>query len=172
MGVEKPIIGITDDLVTEALDDKGWDEETADSFTAEILDQMRAEQPNLHSYVKRAMALSLKSPDSTLISAVMTYKMLPEELRRDRLEAEQIDIAHRSVFESQNINPSESGNPTVNVSWAFKKFTQDSPAYVTWLGAATETFSPDEQPDFIRGAIIILLPFYMREEARRMEQRF
>ncbi len=171
MSSERPIIGITEELVDGTLDDNRWDEETADSFAAETLDQMGVEQPDLQLYVKKAIDTSLRSPDSTLISAVMTYRMLPEQIRGDRLNADQINTAHRSFFESQNSTPSKSGNPTINVSWAFEKLMKDSPAYVTWLDAAAGTFSPDEQPDFVRGALTILVPFYMRGEARRMEQK-
>lgn len=170
---ERLILGISEDTVVEVLDDPRWDEDSADAFAQEVMSEIENDQPALFRFIQLTLQYNRSGdPDWVSISTTMSYKMLPEEMRRDKLEQKHIDVVRRSMFESQNPNTPGAKSATVNVSWALGKLQKDSPAYVEWLNdSLTSMDTKEAQSDFVLGAIVVVLPFYMREEARRMEKR-
>lgn len=171
MAVERLILGITSQSIDTSLRRVAavTDEQYGDWLNGEM-ERLEQEQPELSRFLIHASLDVVRSPFVYMTAIMSAYHMIPDSTRSKRVTTEETQVAHQSLKESSDVGV---GKTTLNLRWYADKIEGDSPDFVRWISAELGNF-PDryDQQDFFRGAMFTVLPFYMREEARRLEESF
>lgn len=135
---------------------------------------MRTEQPELFAYIQLAAgyATDLSAYGS---GALLTYSILPKSHTQKPLTKGEIGAMKHTLAEHV-VHKEQDGKQkaVIELSWFRDKIEKDSPIFIGWLQDSLKqigsTNGKKGKLSFALGAIHVLMPFYMREEAREMEQ--
>lgn len=145
------------------------------SYMRGILKRMYSEQPNLFMYSLCANAEGGIHNDYLFSSGLtLSYDKIPRVHREEKLGIEHIEAMHRSLSEHSVENVINGRKiKEINLDWYYDKLQQDSPEYMKWLQDIMMFLNDDnDRSDFWMGATLGTLPFYMRAEARQLEETF
>ena len=149
-------------------------EDDALSFIKGVLGRIRREQPQLYVYTK----LAAKNSGVTDLLAYglgisLVYDLLPKSHTQNLLTTDQIGAMNSTLIEHLTTEEEDGKQTTAinELAWFISKLEEDSPAFTGWLTASVQAIeSMESKKSFILGVIHTSMPFYMREEAREMEQ--
>ena len=143
------------------------------SFVKQVVGKIREEQPALYTLVDEMLQHGgLKDPHAYALGVTLTYKVLPQILTLVPLTVDEIGamlatLAEHTVARIKD-GKQEAG---IDLSWFGSKLQEDSPDFMDLLESVLEK-DEDSQGSFLLGTIQVAMPFFMREEAREMDQEF
>lgn len=154
-------------------------ERTIPSYIRVVYGRIKTEQKELFDYIKQehkqhSLLQSFRTEYimTYALGASLTYDMLPDFHTQKPLTSGEIDAMHQSLLEHTIFEESNGEkSPECDLSWFVKKLEKDSPSFLAWLSEASEQIDDDgKKRIFIKGSLQVAMPFYMREEAKEMEQ--
>ena len=166
-------LGITQEHIDKAhnhADPFTDDAESMLPYVRGTMMRFHREQPQLYDYIRDQRAGIIIYDNLTFgMAAALTYDMMPENHRQQTLSEEEIEVAHQSVQEYREGEE----NPTIDLTWYINKLRLDAPEFSDWLSdIVTGLDEQESKSDFIFGVALVSLPFYMRAEAKALENTF
>ena len=169
---------ITPELVEDSFSHLGKSQVEEDAFIDSCLKEMELKQPYLDAYLKKAVIKSGVGNENNgmmfRFGAAWAYTMIPTNHREELLTIDHINSTHASIVEnSSRIEDIDSrqGMALVNLSGFVDKIGEESPAFCEWLADAVEAVEDRQgKAQFMFSALLVVMPFYMRAEARRLEK--
>lgn len=172
-------MGISQDAIDSVDRRSAAFERTIPSYVRIVYGRIKEEQKELFDYIKQEhkQLSSLQSSGSGYIMAYalgvsLTYDMLPDSHTQKPLTSGEIDAMNQSLLEHTVFEEQNGERKTVlDLTWFIEKLKNDSPSFLVWLNEAMTQLNDDgKKRVFIKGALQVAMPFYMREEAREMEE--
>lgn len=170
---ERPILGITEEMVGLTQDRVEPLSEDLVSYVRGVSMRMSRQQPELHGYLKIAgMESGVSDALAFALGSSLTYEMIPQTQIDVPLSTTQVQVIHRTLLEHSGTEDEDGKQKAVlELSWFIDKLRSDSPSYVGWLGEMVYGIDDESaKKDFILGAVLASMPFYMRAEAQEMER--
>lgn len=169
--IERPLLGISQERVINANHEANLEGDLNEyiDFQLDIID---SEQPELYAFLAFAEdRLRIRDQFSYSMGVVLSYRMIPDQHRNVVLSTDQLQVVLSTIRESIQSEDGERG--TLGISWFTEKMSKDSQPYAEWLDRV-KTDMGDEQAvnDFVLGSFLVVAPFYMRAEAKRLEEQF
>lgn len=105
-----------------------------------------------------------------LVGSYFTFNLIERDSVEQELLPEELESFRRSIDESIT----SIGKPScIDLGWAVDKIEKFEPDYGKWLDSASSGIeNPDGYNSFCFGAILTILPFVQRNEARLLTANF
>lgn len=144
-------------------------------FIKLVFDKMEIEQLELH---RRLLRSSMEKPTEIgmlafSLGAAQAYDMLPEFHTQTPLTRGEIN-AMGNILNSHIVKKEDKKGDqraVIDSSWFIGKLRDDSPYFAEWLVKTLKDIeNEDAKENFLLGVAQTTIPFFMREEARQLEQ--
>lgn len=140
-------------------------------FIRGVSRKISKEQPELYKYLRVWAQNSGGDLLAYSLGTSLTYDLLPESHTKEPLTIEEISTMHQNLVEHATYEEDEQKKPVIDLSWFIDKLEADSPIFKNWLVESIRTIEGMEgKKSFLMGVTHVAMPFYMREEAKEMEQ--
>ncbi len=174
MGLELLRDGITGQKISDLereMQEECDSEEAVLEYIAKSKVGIERQQPLLMTFLKvEGTRYGVLDHPLFSFASILTFRLLPEELRLEKLKRQVFSVVRRDIREHTH---SRRGKLTIDLSWLGDKLNDVCPAYISWLRAIVEDFEDQEKKTaFTLGSYFTIMPFFSREEAKDLEQRF
>ena len=166
------LLGITRDRIYNVIRENADDfknEKSMRNFIDDVWFSIKADQPVLFDFIKS------HKPDNHILSFyydqafAISYTFLPDTIKEEELDQSHIVVAQRSL--DYHYDDDKSGQ---DLEWFFEKVATTMPAFYKWVEHEGVQIPQEnyQRYAFYYGITAAILPFYMREEARKLESIF
>lgn len=166
-------LGISQEAIDASIKHSDPFEDDIPSFVKEISKRIRKEQPELYGYIQLATQHSgVTDLLAYGLGVSLTYDVLPESHTQKPLTTNEISAMHHTLVEHATREEQDGKQKAViHLSWFIEKLQEDSSIFIHWLQDSVEQIENMEgKKSFLLGAIHVSMPFFMRKEAKEMEQ--